>query len=464
VSGWSHPAFEHVVSVVGAHTGLSVAAGRASDAETRIRRAMARANVTDVSHYLTLIQANAVPLDDLVMELAVGETYFFREPRHFDFIRREVLPDVRRRRGPDHAVRIWSAGCSTGEEAYSLAITLEDAHVAGHVLATDLSRAALRSAREATYRRWSLRGLDEALIRRCFHERNGRWALDPRYHGRVTFQFHNLVQDASPSVPAGISGMDLILCRNVLIYLNRESVARVVRGLSDALVPGGWLITGPSDPLLNDIASFRPVITDGGVFYRKVEGRDEVTDGRAAADTTPVDSRPSEAVARPVLAVPTTSSADGDAQGVRQPMSANDDDEATAARRVRAIANADGTEPALRELARQLQRHPLSTELHLLRALLHFDLKRDVEAVDALRRVLYLDRSLVVANFLLASALRGQRRFDDARRAYRNARDLAQARPPDEPIPLGDGMRAGRIVETANAELARLDRRLKRPS
>jgi chemotaxis protein methyltransferase CheR len=94
--------------------------------------------------------------DDLVGELSVGETYFFREPAHFAFLGSEVLPDVQRRRGNTHTIRIWSAGCASGEEAYSLAILLDQAGLAErvHLLATDMSRAALARMRQGAYTAW----------------------------------------------------------------------------------------------------------------------------------------------------------------------------------------------------------------------------------------------------------------------------------------------------------------------
>jgi tetratricopeptide (TPR) repeat protein len=132
-------------------------------------------------------------------------------------------------------------------------------------------------------------------------------------------------------------------------------------------------------------------------------------------------------------------------------------DQAAAALRVRAMANRHGPGPASTEVARQIERYPLSTELHLVRAVLAIESKRDDEAVRALRQVLYLDRSLVIASFLLASVLRRQGRLEEACRAYRNARDLARTRPPDEEVPLADGRRAGTIAAMAAGEIARLD-------
>jgi chemotaxis protein methyltransferase CheR len=232
---------------------------------------MARVGVVDVPRYVALLEAGRVPLDDLVTELTVGETYFFREPAHFEFIQNEVFPEVMKRRGADHVFRIWSAGCATGEEPYSLAIALVEAGLQGQVLATDISRTALWRAREATYRPWSLRGLDEERVQRVFRQAGDRWRLHARFGDLVTFQFHNLAQDAYPSLPAGIWAMDLILCRNVLIYFDKASIARVAHGLHTSLADGGWLITGPSDPPLDGLAPLVPVVTKGGVFYPKGE-------------------------------------------------------------------------------------------------------------------------------------------------------------------------------------------------
>jgi Flp pilus assembly protein TadD len=134
-------------------------------------------------------------------------------------------------------------------------------------------------------------------------------------------------------------------------------------------------------------------------------------------------------------------------------------DEASAALRIRAIANADGAVPALKELEHLVVRFPLSTELQLLRAMLRLELNHYNEAIQSFRRTLYLDRTLIIAHFLLATALRRQGHLDEARRAYRNARDLAMARRSDETLPLADGEHAGTIAEITRAELALLDAR-----
>jgi chemotaxis protein methyltransferase CheR len=131
-------------------------------------------------------------------------------------------------------------------------------------------------------------------------------------------------------------------------------------------------------------------------------------------------------------------------------------DAAGAALHIRALAN---LEPRLAEraCAEAVARHALSAELHYLHAALLLELGRDDEAVQAVRRVIYLDRSLAVGHFTLGALLRGRGDLAGARRAYRNARDLCAARPPEETVPLGDGEPAGRLAAAAAAELGTLD-------
>jgi chemotaxis protein methyltransferase CheR len=331
--------------------------------------------------------------------------------------------------------------------------------------------------------------LDDALIRRCFHETRNLWTLDQRFRAPVTFEFHNLARGVYPSVPTGIWGMDLILCRNVLIYLDADTIRRVAQQLSETLAEDGWLITGPSDPLLEGVATLSPIVTGHGIVYRRNARRigaplpptlDDVivsstgtpSDVAAIAAASVAPRQDTKAIPPGIVArepgkdsnsrllVPDARAAFAAGEyGRVLDLTRRVGDEASAALRIRAFANRDGSEAAREELDRFVERFPFSTELHLLRATLHMDLADHHEAIQSLRHVLYLDRSLIIAHFMLATAFRRQGRLDEARRAYRNARDLAVAREPNALLPLADGERAGAISEAANAELALLDAR-----
>lgn len=467
-AAFSHPAFERIVAIVSDRTGLQVPRNRSSEAEAGIRRAMGKAGVREVSQYLELVRAEELSLDDLVTELTVRESYFFREAAHFDFIRQVVIPEVIGRRGHDHVPRVWCAGSAAGEEPHSLAIALEEDGLAANVLATDISHEALRRAREAIYGRWSLRGLDDTRLSRWFQRAGERWQLDARIRQRVSFAFHNLAKHAYPSVPAGIWGMDLILCRNVLIYFDRPGVEHVARGLQDSLAEGGWLITGPSDPSLDGLGSLRAVTTDAGVFYRRSGSASHAETPPAIATSAKqcpasppgpgrrAPSMPALPSTRDIVADPREAFAQGRYESVRA-LTRDARDESSAVLYVRATANCRSAEEAVKEARSQAERHPMCAELHFLEAALLLGAGQPHGAARAIRKVLYLDRSSVVAHLFLGSIHRRAGRLEEARRAYRNARDFARARPTEQRVPLAEGERAGSLADMANAELLLLE-------
>jgi chemotaxis protein methyltransferase CheR len=458
---WTHPAYEAVIGLLGERTGLSFPPPRHESAEQGVRRAMARAGVADPEEYRARIARDARALDELVVELTVGETYFFRDADQFEFLRRTVVPDLWRRLGPEHTVRAWSCGCASGEEAYSLAIVFLEEGLGErcYLLATDISRAALARCHQAAYGSWSLRGPGAAAAAPYLTPHGNRFVVHGRVRRVVTFDYLNLARDVYPSFAGGTWGMDLILCRNVLIYFDAETVRGVARRLFEALAPGGWLITAASDPPLGGEAPFEVVVTDVGVFYRRpgVGGAAEPITPEPAVLSTEYSVLSTKSPAPAFSPPPDIQARDaydrGDyarAADLAAPLTA---DLSAALLHVRALANLE-TGRAERACAEAAARHPLAAELHHLHAVLLLELGRDEEAARAARRVTYLDRTLAVGHFTLGSILfrRGDRA--GARRAYRNARDLSAARPADEPVPLSDGMPAGRLAEAASAQLA----------
>ncbi|AKQ70696.1 Chemotaxis protein methyltransferase CheR [Myxococcus hansupus] len=267
---WSHPGYAEVLALVEERAGLVPPSCPAS-AEEGIARAMSRAGVKDFDAYRLRLVDDPAALDDLLIELTVGETYFFRTPEHFEHLRGVVLPDLRERHGPGHTARLWSAACSSGEEPYSIAALLMtegwEQHMA--VYATDVSRGALARARKAQYGDWSLRGGWADRMRIHLRAEGRRYLLSPEVQKQVRFSYLNLALDTWPSPESGIWKLDVIFCRNVLIYFNRPTIEAVARRLHDALDEGGYLFTGPSDPPLGGLAPLESVLTEWGVLYRR---------------------------------------------------------------------------------------------------------------------------------------------------------------------------------------------------
>jgi chemotaxis protein methyltransferase CheR len=213
---------EELLALVAQRSGMVFAPNRRVEAEAGIARAMKRAGADDVDAYLAMVRGDGIGLDGLVDELTVGETHFMRDPDQLELVRREVFPALKGR-----PARVWSAGCATGEEAYSLAILLEQEGMGDGavVLGTDLSAVSLEKARTASYSDYSMRDVGLGFLESYFHHFRGRRLLVERIRSKVRFEHLNLV-GAEDYASAGAVAMDLILCRNVLIYFGREKVGR----------------------------------------------------------------------------------------------------------------------------------------------------------------------------------------------------------------------------------------------
>lgn len=213
-------------------------------------------------------------LETAIEALTTHETYFFREPNQLRAFSRDVLPALHAANERTRRLRLWSAGCSTGEEAYTLAmLLLEEPRFQGwelEVFGTDLSRRVLAAARHAEYGAASLRATDARRRRRFFEERpGGRVAVIEEARRLVSFGQLNLLDDARRSV---VGRVDAVFCRNVLIYLDLPARRRVLRGLYEALVPGGWLLLGHAESLLELTTDFQLVHLVDDLLYRRPGG------------------------------------------------------------------------------------------------------------------------------------------------------------------------------------------------
>jgi chemotaxis protein methyltransferase CheR len=281
---WSSPDIARVADAIREWTGLTFPAARAQDVESTIQREMQRRGMARVPDFLRLLHDEPPARDALVADLTIGETYFHRDPSQFTLLREQVLPELLAR-PDDRSVRVWSAGCASGEEPYTVAMLFDelDALDRAQIVGTDIARPRLLDAQRGIYGRWSLRGSSAAARRRYFRERGRFYELTPRIRRRVDFRYLNLAEDRFPSLSVGVWGMDVILCRNVLIYFDRATVARVARRLIASLSEDGWLILGASDPAIAELVDCDVVLTDSGLVYRRPGAAGAADVRRAAA-------------------------------------------------------------------------------------------------------------------------------------------------------------------------------------
>ncbi|MEM6732502.1 MAG: protein-glutamate O-methyltransferase CheR [Myxococcota bacterium] len=209
--------------------------------------------------------------DEIVERITTNETYFFREAYQLKAFTDEVLPDIMRQRNLGDRIRIWSAGCSTGEEPYSISMLLDEIPAAkGYsfdIFGNDISRKVLKQARSGMFRESSFRQTDPAYIDRYFkpEERNA-YRLADAVRERVTFGHLNLMDEASMAL---ISNVDVIFCRNVIIYFSAESRHQLIAMFHRKLRPGGYLLLGHSESLVNLSTDFELVPLKNDIVYRK---------------------------------------------------------------------------------------------------------------------------------------------------------------------------------------------------
>jgi chemotaxis protein methyltransferase CheR len=439
-----------LVSQVADKLGLSLSESRQEAAASAITRVMAQRGIGEAKLLLDQVGANQDLTDDLVNAVTVGETYFFRGQSQFDLISNTLLADLRRPAGSP--IRIWSAGCATGEEPYSLAILCEESGMSDDVriAASDISRKAVAGAMNAEYSEWSLRNTDEYLKERYFFRHRARYRLTSDLARRVSFTCFSLGADELPAPEIGLADFDLILCRNVLVYLHATAVQRIACQLFACLARGGWLLTAPADPPLWKHVPFETSITSAGVVYRRPLKASQPADRDRAAPISPDLRRPT----RPLSVLPTEPKRLDRAQNP-----ASEDRATSIVGEIRTLLGRGDSDRAGRMAAEAIKDQPLSAELHYLQGLCFLSERSTELAAASLRRVVYIDGTLAAAQFLLGLCLKDS----DPRaalHAFESALSLCISLPPQAPVSLMPGEVAGNLAARARRERADLWRHL----
>ncbi|MBI2317263.1 MAG: response regulator, partial [Betaproteobacteria bacterium] len=353
----------------------------------------------------------------LCERFTTGESYFFRDPGQLALIKDKLLPEVLAQRARQRSLRLWSAGCAAGEEAYSLAMLTDELapELAGwkvHILGTDISSKALEKARAGTYGQWSFRGLDPERKERYFRARGERWAIDPRLRRMVTFSRGDLVRDAFPNPAAGLAEFDLILCRNVFIYLAPAAIARITEKLAHTLAEGGYLVAGHSELFGHTIEPLRTRIFPQSVVLQKHPEARRAADFRKLPEPLPAPGVVAVPSSPRIRSAQTTPPA-------RPPIAATETVDHLLERAWR-HADRGMREAAGEDCRRAEAMAPFDPRPYYLLAQLAQERGETSEAKTLLKKVIYLDPSFVAA-YLELGALHEQDGDGDRARRMRQA-------------------------------------------
>ena len=242
-----------LANLLEARTGQQLTMSRRWRIETALAALLRERNIATLDELITILVMGREPslADQVVEALLNNETYFFRDRSPFDLLASHALPTLARRHAKSRRIRIWSAGCSTGQEAYSLAMMFAENALAWQgwtidILATDVSNSAIDRARRGVYTQFEVqRGLGIKQMIRWFEEAEGGWRAVEALRKPVRFQVHNLLEK-----PPHPGDFDIVLCRNVLLYLSPEKRTLAFERLSSAMAPDGWLLLGAGETVI----------------------------------------------------------------------------------------------------------------------------------------------------------------------------------------------------------------------
>jgi chemotaxis protein methyltransferase CheR len=437
--------------------------------ERSLRRGLGEAleasSCTGLDEYYRLLQyspSNSSEWDNLVSALTVGETYFFRNKGHFDALAEHILPElIARWERRNRRIRIWSAGCATGEEPYSIAMLLRELIPRPEswnilILATDINREALRQARQGVYGAWSFRGVEKRIQDRYFGlDGDKRFAISDDVKRMVTFDYLNLVDDQYPSLANNTNSMDVILCRNVTIYFNSEVTQQVVNKFYRCLTNGGRLIVGSAEPNLEFYREFEPENFPGTVVYRKpVAAEAEKEPVFVFEPQKPVEKPPPADPYEEALALLQAGRVDEALTELYEKLDQDPGFVPTYYTLGRVYANKGDLAEAQNWCERAIRKDKLQAEPYLILAMIYQQFGLLEMAVDTLKKTLYLEPTLALAHYNLANIYRLQGNTELARRSYQNVQRLLKDRPSDELIPQGDGLTARRLLQLVKMALA----------
>jgi len=259
--------------IIESYCGLHVGLDSPFFLERRVRprmEALGMSSFGDYYHFLKYDPGGAAELVELVERLTTHETYFFRESYQLEAFREDVLPQLVEQARKRKRLLLWSAGCSTGEEVYTLAILLRETlalrDFRARVVGSDISRRVVARARQAYFGSSSFRATDPVVRRRYFQEVDGRFRLRDDVRSMCSFGQLNLLDTERYRI---LGACDAIFCRNVLMYLSKTARSRIIDGFYDTLQPGGYLFLGHSESLLHVSTRFEIVQLDKDLVYRK---------------------------------------------------------------------------------------------------------------------------------------------------------------------------------------------------
>ncbi len=433
-------------------------------------------------------------INAITTRLTIGETYFLRDKNFFQILQDHILRGIiKHPKRKTKKIIFWSAGCATGEEPYSIAILVDQMRpvLKGWditIIASDINPLALNKAKKGIYSNWSLRGTPEKIIKKYFTQTPGNYyEIVPHIRQMVQFCQLNLMDDNYPAALNFFEGVDIILCRNVLMYFNEQARNNALKKLSRLLIENGWLITGPAESGFVNLEEFTAVRFPNALYHRKglprtiIETAKPIRFKREGYHTRPVlpthagrrltdrkhtrrisdrkISRPPEKPKYDLYQEALNDYNQGEyAQSMKKLLSivskgaSNNNSFLMKTESMillaKSYANIGELEQARNWCEKAIESEKLNPEIYYLLSTI-FQSAGDIDdSVKSLKQSIYLDHEFIMAHFTLGMLLLQKKMPAESRKSMQNALSLLELADADEILPFSEGMSAGRLIET----------------
>ena len=485
--------------------GLAFPEKRRMELEIGVRRAFAASTCADLNHYFEVLGDpvnGQLELERLVNNLTIGETHFFRDAGQVDALANFILPEIIERRRSIRTLRIWSAGCASGEEPYSIAMLLRDlipdiASWTITILGTDINTQVLERAHRGLYGEWAFREIRAKQLRPRFFKPSGnQYELSPEIRRMVTFSQINLAEDVYPSYETNTMYMDLVLCRNVTIYFPELVTRMVVDRFYNALVDGGWLVIGHSEHSLSIYNRFRSRNFTDAILYQRQPDPPKVEKQSPSLLSTPVKNPPPRSILTTLSAQ--TNGPDAFAKTAPPPIPSKtlpppvvtsgmpgeleNGAFASEFEQAQSLMSAGRIDQARDLLLRWLTDHPndaracallgnayadlgnwpeaerwcqlaigldrLNLDGYYTLALVYQHQGSSEKSIELMKKVVYIDRTDILGHFSLANLYHGCGQIPLALKYLENAQRILETRSPGDLVPRSGDLLVGRLIQT----------------
>lgn len=424
----------------------------------RVSRRMHSRGTRSLPDYVAVLEdADAYEWSALEAEITIGETYFFRYAEQFTALADTILPSLIEKNRAEKRLRIWSAGCATGAEPYSVAVllwrllgeSLHDWRIT--ILGTDINEKFLAAARKGQFGRWALRTLTNDERDQFFTQIAPQsWELKRAFKAMVQFERQNLMDLVEGVTPLQFTEFDLILCRNVLIYFDPATIPQLITAFRDRMKEGGWMLLGHAEPNPQFSSIMRAEALPGTAAYRNLPPH--IAHQPLSIKFTPLKSPPPAVKAAPPkpAARPRPQPTSPPRAPVPAPITAT---EFEAVEHVRTLSNSGNLMEALQACNDALGKHDTEPRLYFYQGLLKRGLGEGQSAEESLKRALFLNRTYVMAHYHLGLIQFHRGNRVSGRRHLANAARLSLALPQETALLDGDGLQPDTLIDLVRFHL-----------